>query len=469
MASAHVVVATPPSDVLNMLPQDTWHHPPPSASQQAAAALGGVSDGALAILRARAEAAEARAVAAEARAAAAEARAKAAEKRNYLPVQQHQDRPLQHQNRHQQMRRHEPWNCNATATTITPLRPAIVVSGSRARYERVAAMLCAYGFSAERSPAFYANFTTKCRGMNGHRLAMRRAWRTIAERQQPMALFEDDVVVATSRSSSHPVSAHEMTRQIHAYISTHESQYDVLWLGGLGRLDLCAKASRMDGSCPQVHLPYNGEKVYGADSQSAQSKDRLLPAIASLFTDHAKWITPRGATLQLRCTESCIATAMWSVDSITARVCNDSAFSPIYRNAKGNGASRYKALVDFRREFCDWGHRGPLAGDEDLRCLRPPSNYWEVIPDEGPPVKDASLVFKKPKVKKEKLFMGFFWQMQKATGANQSVSAHDAARQKWIEQVVNTTLASRERARRIKAERAEKAASKRANATGAVA
>ena len=82
------------------------------------------------------------------------------------------------------------------------LLPALVISNSKERFERSAAMLRTFGFGAMHSPAVYVNMTRTCGGTNGHRLAFRKAWQRIMDEDRAMAVFEDDAIPATGVTHS---------------------------------------------------------------------------------------------------------------------------------------------------------------------------------------------------------------------------------------------------------------------------
>ena len=137
---------------------------------------------------------------------------------------------------------------------------AIVVSASTERFRRAARLLGTLGFHAEHSPAVFFNATAECQGFNGHRLAMRQAWSRIAEGRQPAAVFEDDVMVP-----AHGVSNRSALRgELREYIIKNENRYDVLWLGGMGRVGQCRHAACFPA------------KILGS------------PGWTSFYTDHAK-------------------------------------------------------------------------------------------------------------------------------------------------------------------------------------
>ena len=90
------------------------------------------------------------------------------------------------------------------------LRPAFIVSSTATRFERASRVALRMGFQATRLPAILVNQSELLRrcpqattvgpkrtttlAYEGHRLAMRSAWRAVAQSGRPTAVFEDDIV-----------------------------------------------------------------------------------------------------------------------------------------------------------------------------------------------------------------------------------------------------------------------------------
>ena len=71
--------------------------------------------------------------------------------------------------------------------------PGILPPWRERRFQRAAAILGRIGFRVAHAPAVFVPSTPACQGTNGHRLAMRNAWRIVAKENASMAIFEDDV------------------------------------------------------------------------------------------------------------------------------------------------------------------------------------------------------------------------------------------------------------------------------------
>ena len=103
--------------------------------------------------------------------------------------------------------------------------PAIVVSSHARRYHRAASVLRLHGFSVRWSPAVFVEGinASACRGFNGHRMAMRRAWKIIVEANRSMAVFEDDVSPAENSEAA------SLTSEMHAFILKYQQQQWQSW------------------------------------------------------------------------------------------------------------------------------------------------------------------------------------------------------------------------------------------------
>ena len=131
-------------------------------------------------------------------------------------------------------------------------------------------------------------------------------------------MFEDDVlpidqkaILRHSPSNRRRWSAVDLTKRltsdIHTWIKAHQGSHDVLWLGGLGRagnscMNCVNQTCYMNEDCNPI-------KIRGSVHQS------------SYYTDHAKWISPRGARILLSCTQKCLRQEAWGVDSVIKAVC----------------------------------------------------------------------------------------------------------------------------------------------------
>ena len=114
----------------------------------------------------------------------------------------------------------------------TPL-PALIVSATTERYARAASIVRRHGFGPRLTPAVFVNESDpNCLGTNGHRLAMRKAYREIVRTNRSTAVFEDDVMPAATGSISSSLAA-----QIRAHIERHENSSDILYLYTHPRLE----------------------------------------------------------------------------------------------------------------------------------------------------------------------------------------------------------------------------------------
>ena len=244
---------------------------------------------------------------------------------------------------------------------MEPPLPALVVAASAERFQRAAERLAILGFNSTPSPAVFIDPTPACPGFNGHRLAMRAAWSTIVANDRAMAVFEDDVVAATAPSIKDVSSlAHEIRR----HILQHERAHDVIWLGGMGRLGRCNHAG-----CFRTGKALGGTFVF-----------------TTFYTDHAKWITPRGAAFLLSCTGACITQTGWATDSIVKHVCE-----PPPGQQPGT-AAQWTGRKTLRDTHCPAAWRA-----QTLSCRPPDPQYATQITKQNPWL----------------VFMGFFWQQRK--------------------------------------------------------
>ena len=124
-------------------------------------------------------------------------------------------------------------HCTAEARTQTGRpTPALIISASEPRYERAAKAVRHMGFSARRTPAIFLNeigsaaMPVGCLRVAdlGLRMAMRGAWKTIARRNQPMVVFEDDIQPARGCGASDAA----------AYLDRQRTWADVAYLGACG-------------------------------------------------------------------------------------------------------------------------------------------------------------------------------------------------------------------------------------------
>lgn len=207
--------------------------------------------------------------------------------------------------------------------------PALIVSATERRFARAAAIARRLGFEAQRTPAVFVNGTSDCQGTNGHRLAMRGAWQRIVATQTAMAVFEDDIVPAephAKAAASAGTAADDvdelLARQLREHIERWAPHNDVLWLGGIGQLGECAKPG---SDCSPASVPYDHHRTHprdalpfttGAWAQNAWGvrQQHRLPVRSTFYTDHAHYVTPRGAALLLACTRHCLARAGAGVD-----------------------------------------------------------------------------------------------------------------------------------------------------------
>ena len=106
--------------------------------------------------------------------------------------------------------------------------PGLVVTEGGHRYERARQMLASVGVVGVQLPAIFVNSSdSKCHGNNGHRLAMRNAWKLVAAARMPMAVFEDDFTLPPSV----PPSA---IRAGIVEAIQNASSTDILFLGQVG-------------------------------------------------------------------------------------------------------------------------------------------------------------------------------------------------------------------------------------------
>lgn len=82
-------------------------------------------------------------------------------------------------------------------------RTALVISASFNRFLRVSRLLSALNFTAIHIPAEFVDNSKVCQGFNGHRVAFRNAFRMIVAADEPMGIFEDDIVAAPTERKEH--------------------------------------------------------------------------------------------------------------------------------------------------------------------------------------------------------------------------------------------------------------------------
>ena len=286
-----------------------------------------------------------------------------------------------------------PRHKNMRTAEAEPL-PALVVSATASRFRRAEALLTAHGFHVRHTPAVFVTGGTAssssteraCRGFNGHRLAMRRAWQTIVAENRSMAIFEDDVMPA---EGTDPLS---LGRDVRRFVQRWSSLYDVLWLGGLARLGACNPASPFGLGCHPTHLP----TPHGAGAGVAAS--------LTFFTDHAKWFTPQGARAALTCSKPCLEHQGWSVDGIFKFGCTRSPTPKTLRTAPH--------LIELSQRFHDRYCGAALAG-EQLRCKLPERSYWKrLVPTNGGKVRagTSAAARSSQRVSGADVWVGFFWQ-----------------------------------------------------------
>ena len=249
--------------------------------------------------------------------------------------------------------------------------PAIVVSSHARRYHRAASVLRLHGFSVRWSPAVFVEGinASACRGFNGHRMAMRRAWKIIVEANRSMAVFEDDVSPAENSEAA------SLTSEMHAFILKYQQQHDVLWLGGLARIGACSTANPFGNGCYPTRLSLPG----GRGS---------IDASATFFTDHAKWFTVGGASMALRCSEFCIEQAGWGTDGIFKAAC-----------AREEGKEP-PHLIELTKRFHE-RYCGAMV--PPMRCKQPDQLHWSTTPLSGG----------RHLVQGSTVWVGFFWQERK--------------------------------------------------------
>lgn len=168
----------------------------------------------------------------------------------------------------------------------------------------------------------------------------------------------------------------------------------------MGQLGLCDRGTF---SCSPVKLPYQREvhgRVFGWNAGSVRWSGRL-PGHSTFYTNHAQWLTPRGARMMLACSRHCLVHLGWGVDSLAKFLCVDK-----WRRREP------KLLVEIARSrghYCD-GTEFAFAHSKvpatDLRCVGPPVEHWHTFgePGELDP--------------RQKIFMGFFWQ-NRSDGASE--------------------------------------------------
>ena len=289
----------------------------------------------------------------------------------------------------------------STSSSFLATLPALIVSSSDERFQHAAVRLGAHGFSPiSHVPAVYVNATNRCRGTEGHRLAMRSAFRIIVDTNTSMAVFEDD---AEPASMGRHLNAAVLAAKIQAFIRHHAPSNDVLWLGGMGRVGMCKpnEHDRIGLPCAPIQIPFNSHyhpKVFGWNSYTARRFARI-EASSSFFTDHAKWISPRGAAIMLGCTSKCLESPGSGIDSIEKSICVD-------EGRRNSSHAMTVSLVAGRRRYCDAGWQR-MTPDTELRCVRPPSEYWLPMPSE------RATIDMRPKI-----FLGYFWQTRSRTNAS---------------------------------------------------
>lgn len=135
----------------------------------------------------------------------------------------------------------------------TPRRPAIIVATSH-RYVRAAAEVWDAGFEPTRQPAIFSNIS-RCHprptmdpgarylvNLDNTLDAFRQAYATISERNVPHALFEDDIVLASTRPA------------LHRFLQRFE-KHDVAAMGAcarVGRRYACMHATYVSPSSARV-------------------------------------------------------------------------------------------------------------------------------------------------------------------------------------------------------------------------
>ena len=141
------------------------------------------------------------------------------------------------------------WTSAATLAELLPDLPPLPQAAAAALalacLVRAASVLRLHGFSVRWSPAVFVEGinASACRGFNGHRMAMRRAWKLIVEANRSMAVFEDDVSPVENSDAA------SLTSEVHAFILKYQQQHDVLWLGGLARIGACSTANPFGNGC----------------------------------------------------------------------------------------------------------------------------------------------------------------------------------------------------------------------------
>jgi hypothetical protein len=166
--------------------------------------------------------------------------------------------------------------------------PALVVSATLERFERAAGVLRSEGFAPVQMPAIFLNKTQvakHCLGNEGHRYALRNAWRLIAS-SQPMCVFEDDIIRGMHHSgglhNGCPRNASAPCGKVSEYVQRKLPHVDLLFLGNM--------------------------KIFWAN--------------------HAQCLTPAGASKLYNMTRKCIRGAGLSVDSRIAPACGHTTWSP---------------------------------------------------------------------------------------------------------------------------------------------
>ena len=297
------------------------------------------------------------------------------------------------------------WWSHARDADGLPAIPALIVSASEERFVRAAAVVQRLGFVARRTPAVFVNATADCRGTNGHRLAMRGAWQQIVDAQTPMAVFEDDVVPAKKGRSPLPDAI--LRGKVRAHLEQWTPQNDVVWLGGMGRVGECTRPGEW---CSPTTMPYLGyhERLNGAGTWSARkqvdasTRNKVRVAV-SFYTDHAKYLTPRGAALMLACTQRCLARAGTGVDALSRALCVDTRWFNGTKRLKDSSQEELRLKAQARRNNCrpPFHFMHPKHPQWDLKCRHPPTEYWETMKIERPELMLRT---------QEKVFLGFLWQ-----------------------------------------------------------
>ena len=290
--------------------------------------------------------------------------------------------------------------------------PAIVVSASAERFERAATTLALLGFRATHSPAVFVNSTAKCQGFNGHRFAMRKAWMAIVASNQSTAVFEDDVIPARTALRRAGNDTRVLARQIRKYIEDEQQRFDIVYLGGMGRL----------GSC----------KILGCFNTNVHIGDYWL--WSTFYTDHAKWFSPRAARFLLACTNRCIELAGWATDSVVKHVCEH---PPRYHRV-GTEAQR-QAARQTRDEHCPTAWR-----PEKLWCKPPEAEHSVGLARDHlgrlVPELEAGHSMRVGRENPYLLWLGWFWQDRDAVASTLEGLRPHEAHEVGVAGFVNGTL-----------------------------